>query len=289
MRFIIALGVLCMLAAGWPPSAAAQSPDRAETEEPAAEPPEAEPPEELRRPKPDLSELERLRFVTDSDYPPFNYLDEEGALTGLNVDLARALCDELSVECDVTNLDWSELVPAVEQRQADAVIASIRTSEESLLNLDFTDPYYHTPARFVAPKDSPLSDTSPTALRGKRIAVAAGTAHEAFLRDFYAESEIVVLEDVEKAREALQAGKADILFGDGIGQMFWLNGTLSEDCCAFRGGPYAESKYFGEGVGIAVRRGDRKLRVILNYGLSELRRSGRLEELYRRYFPLSFF
>ncbi|MFQ5627047.1 MAG: transporter substrate-binding domain-containing protein, partial [Methyloligellaceae bacterium] len=64
----------------------------------------------LRIPKPDLLDIEQIRFVTDSDYPPFNYLDEEGELTGFNVDLARALCDELSVECSVRAVPWNRLL-----------------------------------------------------------------------------------------------------------------------------------------------------------------------------------
>lgn len=240
-------------------------------------------------PKPDLSDLEQLRFLTDSDYPPFNYFDEEGALTGFNVDLARAICEELVVECDIRSVDWSGLVPALEAEETDAVIASIRTTGESLAGLDFTDAYYHTPARFVALKESSLRDMGPGALSGRKVAVVGGTAHEAYLRDFYAKAEIATFEDGDAAREALRAGEADVLFGDGISLMFWINGTASGNCCEFRSGPYAESRYFGEGVGIAIKRGERKRKVILNYALDRLRASGRLEELYLRYFPLNFF
>ncbi len=49
------------------------------------------------RPKPDMHGLEKLRFVTDSDYPPFHYFDEVGALTGFNVDLAKSICETLEV------------------------------------------------------------------------------------------------------------------------------------------------------------------------------------------------
>jgi polar amino acid transport system substrate-binding protein len=244
---------------------------------------------ETMRPQPDLTDLDQIRFLTDNDYPPFNYLDEEGALTGLNVDLARAICEELVVECDVRSADWSGLVPALESGEADAVIASIRTTEKSLAELDFTDPYYYTPARFVALKNSPLNETTPEALAEKKIAVIGGTAHEAFLKDFYGASQIVAFDSSSKARAALRQGETDILFGDGITLMFWLNGTASENCCEFRGGGYGESRYFGEGVGIAVKRGNRKLRAILDYALERMRTSGRLEELYLRYFPLSFF
>ena len=59
------------------------------------------------------------------------------------------------------------------------------------------------------------------------------------------------------ARLALRRGEVDLLFGDAISLAFWLNGTDSENCCAFRGGPYIDSRYFGEGIGIAVKQGQR--------------------------------
>lgn len=282
-RGFILVCALCALVLAGPRPATAQDNAAGEAEAEV----ETEAPG-FRRPKPDLANLEQIRFLTDNDYPPFNYLDEEGALTGFNVDLARALCDVLAVECDVRSVDWSGLVPALENGETDAAIASLRVSESSLEKLDFTDAYYYTPARFVALKESPLSDPSPEKLANKKIAAAAGTSHEAYLRDFYPDAEIVLYDSLAQAKEALREAEVDILFGDGIGLMFWLNGTSSQNCCEFRGGPYVDSRYFGEGIGIAVKRGNRRLRTILDYGLEQLRADGRLEELYLRYFPLSF-
>ena len=279
-RAIATLCTLCFLALGVAPVALAQTAGEAQDQAEASD---------ALRPKPDLSDVDAIRFLTDNDYPPFNYLDEEGALTGFNVDLARALCDELVVECDVRAVDWGQLVTALESGETDAVVASIRTSKGALVNLDFTDPYYNTPARFVALKETVLASTTPDALTGRKIAVVAATAHEVFLKDFYEGAEIIAFPDLGKAKDALLLGNADMLFGDGISLMFWLNGTASQNCCEFRGGAYADSRYFGEGVGIALRRGNRKMRNILNYGLERLRLNGRLEELYLRYFPLSFF
>lgn len=243
----------------------------------------------LRIPKPDLRDLEQIRFVTDSDYPPFNYVDEEGELTGFNVDLARALCDELSVECSVRAEPWGRLMELLKAGEADAVIASIRVSEKTLQTADFTDAYYHTPARFVALRSNPLKAVTPEALERKKIGVVANTAHQAYLGDFFSGSALVSFESMGEARDALRNGEIDFLFGDGVSLMFWINGTSSEGCCEFRGGPFTESKYFGEGVGIAVRKGNRKLREALNYGLYLARSEGRFEELHLRYFPLSFF
>jgi len=272
---------LCLTAAwlGCAPVAAQEGDDAGANEEAAG----------VQKPPPDLKDVERITFLTDSDYPPFNYFDEEGTLTGFNVDLARSICDELAVECDVRPVEWNGIMSALTRKEADAAIASLRVSKQTLEQLDFTESYYHTPARFVARKDNPQKNVRPEALGKKRIGVVEGTAHEAFIKDFYPEAEAVPFARLARAQAALKARTVDLVFADGITLMFWLNGTSSDGCCEFRGGAYLESRYFGEGVGIAVRKGDRKIREILNYGLGRVRASGRYEELFLRYFPLSFF
>jgi polar amino acid transport system substrate-binding protein len=241
------------------------------------------------RPKPDMRGLEKLRFVTDSDYPPFHYLDEVGALTGFNVDLAKAICETLEVQCEVKDVDWSDIFTTLDRGEADAAIASIRISAESLEKADFTSRYYATPARFVALKTNALKDIRPETLEGMKVGVAKGTGHEAYLKLFFPDVAIASFDSPEDATKALKNGAIDFVFGDGIGLTFWINGVTSEGCCEFRGGPYLDSKFFGEGVGIAVKKGNRHLAEILNYGLEQVHASGRYEELFLRYFPMSFF
>jgi polar amino acid transport system substrate-binding protein len=241
------------------------------------------------RPKPDMHGLEKLRFITDSDYPPFHYFDEVGALTGFNVDLAKAICEALEVECEVKDVEWSQIFSTLDRDEADAAIASIRISAESLDRADFTSRYYATPARFVAQKTSELKDIRPETLQGKKVGVARDTGHEAYLRQFFPNVAIAVFDSADDAQKALKSGAIDFVFGDGIGLTFWLNGVSSEDCCEFRGGPYLDSKFFGEGVGIAVKKGNRQLAEILNYAIEQVHASGRYEELFLRYFPMSFF
>jgi polar amino acid transport system substrate-binding protein len=241
------------------------------------------------RSKPDMHGLEKLSFVTDSDYPPFHYFDEVGALTGFNVDLAKSICEALQVQCDVKAVDWEELFPALDKGEADAAIASIRISAESLEKVDFTSRYYATPARFVARKENELKDIRPETLTGKKIGVAKGTGHEAYLKMFFPDAAIASFDTADDAQKALKGGAIDLVFGDGIGLTFWINGVTSDGCCEFRGGPYLDTKYFGEGVGIAVKKGNRQLTEILNYALEQVHASGRYDELFLRYFPMSFF
>jgi polar amino acid transport system substrate-binding protein len=244
-----------------------------------------------RRPeRPDLSRIQSIRFLTELDYPPFDYAGTDGNPAGFNVDLARLLCAEINTSCTIQARRFDLLLDALNDKSGgDAVIASIASTAATRRQADFTDPYYRTPARFVARADSPIRDVLPELVEGKKIAVVAGTAHEAFLKEMFTEAELHPYPNAAAAREALRNKEVDLLFGDGISLAFWLNGSDSNGCCAFRGGPYLESRYFGEGIGIAVRRGNDLLRQALNWALFRLWEKGSYTDLWLRYFPISPF
>lgn len=226
-----------------------------------------------------------LRFLTENDFPPFNFLDEEGQLTGFNVDLARAICLEAKMACDIKERPWDELLLALKRKDADAVAAGHMITEATLQQADFSIPYLHTPGRFAVRREAEKRDITPTALEGQRVAVIRGSAHEAYLKAFFRDSRIEVHPSSDSAREALANGEVDYLFDDGISLSFWLNGTLSRQCCEFRGGPFLEARYFGDGIAIAIAKGDEQMKAIVDAALARLRESGRLEELVGRYFP----
>ena len=230
-----------------------------------------------------------IRFLTETDYAPFNYAGADGNPAGLNVDLARMICEELKVACTVQVRRFDTLLGALSENRGDAVIASIAATPEARRRADFTDPYYRAAARFVARRDSDIQEVLPERLDAKKVGVAAGTAHEAYLRTFFTEADVRPYPSPEATRQALRAGEIDLLFGDGIQLAFWLHGSDSGGCCAFRGGPFIESRYFGEGIGIAVRRGNETLRQALNWALFRLWETGQFTDLWLRYFPVSPF
>jgi len=240
-------------------------------------------------PAPDMSDIKGINFLTDSDYPPFNYRDADQNLVGFNVDLAKALCGALRVRCRIAAGKWENLIPALEKKQADAVIASMAISTANRRRVEFTFPYYRSPARFAVQKPSDISQVTPQSLDGRLVGVRAGTAHEAFLKAFFPSADIRSYNTTPLAREALSTGKVEALFGDGTSLMFWLNGTASNQCCRFLPGAYTESRYFGNGAGIAVRREDTVLRDALNYALDRIKVSGTYDRLYRKHFPLDLY
>ena len=243
-----------------------------------------------RRPeRPDLSRVTLIRFLTEVDYPPFNYAGPDGNPAGFNVDLARAICDELKITCSIQMRRFDTLVPALNENRGDAIIASIAVTADTRKLMDFSDPYYRAPARFIGRRDAALEDMRPERLEGKKVAVVAGTAHEAYLKLLFTEAELRPYPSVDSARQALRRGDVDFLFADAISGSFWLNGTDSGGCCAFAGGPFLESRFFGEGVGIAVKRGNDTLRQAFNWALFRLWEKGRFSDLWLRYFPVNPF
>jgi len=243
-----------------------------------------------RRPeRPDTSRLTLVRFLTETDYPPFNYAGSDGNPTGFNIDLARAICEELKISCTIQMRRFDTLVPALSENRGDALIASISVTPETRKILDFSDPYYRVPARFVVRRDAVAADLRPELLEGKKVAVVAGSAHEAYLKALFTEVELRTYATPEAAREALRRNEVDMHFGDAISLAFWINGTDSANCCAFSGGPFFDSHFFGEGVGVAVRRGNDTLRAAVNWALFRLWEKGRFTDLWLRYFPVSPF
>lgn len=261
------------------PAARAQATADPQAETPAIAPPAA---------PPGASTSTRrlaIRFLTDSEFPPFHYYDEDGVLTGFDVDLARAICLELAMQCDIRARAWNELLPALRRGEADAVIAAQRITPALLTEFDVTDRYFYTTAWFAGPRGAQRLTITPEQLERRRIAVARGSPHEAYLRTFFRESAIETTETAEQAREAVRQGRADLVFGDGIGLIFWVNGSLSQDCCELKGGPFFEPRFFGDGLAITLPQKDVELKRMINRTLERLRRSGRYEELMLRYFP----
>jgi len=230
-----------------------------------------------------------VRFLTEGDFPPFNFYDEDGTLVGLNVDLARAICMELNTACDIKVRPWGELLLALRRGEADAVIASHAVTAQALAEVDFTDRYFQTPGRFAGKRDGENLEISPETLESKRIGVAKNSPHEAFLRTFFRSSAIRTFENPDLARDALIQGQVDYIFDDGISLVFWLHGTASKRCCELKGGAYLEPKFFGDGIAIAVPKTDSQIKTLLNGALARLRANGRLDELVERYFPVKIY
>jgi len=239
--------------------------------------------------KPGLEGVRSLRFLTEDDYPPFHFALPDGHLSGFDVDLARAVCEELAISCTIQARRFDTLIEALNEDQGDAIIAALRVDTTSRAKLDFSKPYYTLPARFVSTIALQHASATPESLRGKAVGVQAHSAHEAYLETFFPETVRKPYETQELMRDALISGAIDMAFGDGISLSLWLTSPSGQSCCRFRGGPFLDPNFFGEGVGIAVKKGNLQLRQALDYALAALAHHGTYTTLYLKYFPVGFY
>lgn len=245
--------------------------------------------------KPDISQRSQIRFLTGTDFAPFNSLTPQGRLSGYNIDLIRAICQELSTtsRCQIEARPWDELLPALRNNETDALVAGLMPDREKRVTLSFTRAYFSLPARFVAVKTEQSSPAS-FSPDGKNVGVLADTAHEALLKTYFPKAKITPYNNSELLYKGLQDGKVQLIFGDAMSLSLRMNPASASDnsngaCCHFVGGAYPAPEFLGQGMAIALRKQDADLRLAFNNALTALERKGVLDDLYLRYFPVGFY
>jgi polar amino acid transport system substrate-binding protein len=238
--------------------------------------------------RPDTSSLRVIRFLTDDEFPPLHFADPEGQPVGFAVDLARAACERLNIPCTMQVRRFETLLDSLAEGRGDALAAGIQVTPELRKRFAASMAYQRMPARFVAAKTGAKAPVSPSLLEGKRVAVVAGSAHNAYLTQFFPDVTRVETSTLSVALLRLAASEADYVFGDALTLALWLGGRPGANY-AFAGGPYLESAYFGEGIGFLVRPEDQVLRRALDYALQQLWDDGTYARLYLRYFPISLY
>src|SRR3546814_8145784 len=141
----------------------------------------------------------KVRIGVEGAYPPFSEVTPDGKLVGFDIDIANALCEEMKVECELITQDWDGIIPALQARKYDAIIASMSITEERKEKVDFTKKYYNTPAKFGRKKGSGLEITE-EGLKGQMVGVQRATIHDNFVTDVRSEERRVGKECVSKCR-----------------------------------------------------------------------------------------
>ena len=243
-----------------------------------------DPRERLQRP--DLTSVPRIRFLTTVDFPPLNFIDQSGKLSGFHVDLAREICRELNVleRCQIEALPYKDLMTALEKDQGDVIAAGLRVTPDLRRQSSLSRPFMQLPARFVTTLGQ-TKLTQPSALNPGEAGVVAGSAHEAMLATFFPGSKPKTFATRENLLAALRKGEVKAAFGDGLQLAFWLESNDAASCCRFLGGPYYSRAILGDGLTLVTRKDAPLIAQAMDAALLALSRSGRLNQIYLRYFP----
>ena len=229
------------------------------------------------------SAVEKIRIGTEGAYPPFNTIDASGNPGGFDVEIGQALCAKLKAECDVVTSDWDGIIPALNAKKFDFLIASMSITEERQQAVDFTAPYYTNKLQFIAPKDSEFK-TDKDSLKGKVIGAQRATIAGTWLEDnLDGVVDIKLYDTQENAYLDLASGRIDGVLADTFVNWEWLKSDAGKNF-EFKGDPVFDN----DKIGIAVRKGD-ALRERLNKALAEIVADGTYKKINDKYFPFSIY
>ncbi|MBL8905581.1 MAG: transporter substrate-binding domain-containing protein [Rhizobiales bacterium] len=228
-----------------------------------------------------------VRILVDDGFPPFHYRDESNRLLGLNVDLANAVCSELRARCEIKVMPFADLFPALQRNEGDVIISALRLTPQVLTEGRPTRPFYRSLGHFAGKVDNPVTSADPVQFAGKKIGVVGGSAHEAWLKRYYAESQIVAFPEPAALGEALKSGVVDVIFDDAVRLVYWVKGETSDKCCKLIDGAFVDAAYFSQPLSFIVRRArDDNLLESFDWALDRLQANGTFATLFQRYVPL---
>lgn len=249
---------------------------------PAAETPAA-------APAPAPAALPELKVAIDPTYEPFTYKTADGKPTGFDVDIAEALCAEIQRKCVYVEQVWDSMIPGLQARKYDVIISSMSITDERKQVVDFTDKYYSTPSRIVVKTDTPY--TEPASLKGKKLGVLKGSTQEKYALGELkpAGVNVVPYEAQDQVYLDIKSGRLDGTVADAVEVTGGFLSKPDGQGYGFVGPALNDPKYYGIGMGVALRKGEDELRNQLNAAIATIRGNGVYDTVAKKYFDFDVY
>jgi arginine/ornithine transport system substrate-binding protein len=230
-----------------------------------------------------------LKVAIDPTYEPYTFKTPDGKPAGFDIDIANAICTQIKRKCVFVEQVWDSMIPGLQAKKYDAIISSMSITADRLKVVDFTDKYYNTPSKIVVKNDIKFDGVA--SLKGKKLGVLKGSTQEK-----YANGELKKVGVIVTPYEAQDQVYLDIKSGR-------LDGTVA-DVLEVTGGFLSKPegkdyvpvgpelfipKYFGTGVGIAVRKSDGALKKELNAAIKAIRTDGTYKKINDKYFKFDVY
>lgn len=229
-----------------------------------------------------------IKIGVEGAYPPFAEVNQKGEIIGFDIDISNALCKEIKRQCQFVLIDWDGLIPALQARKIDAIIASMSATEERKKAIDFTDRYYRIPAKAIRKKGSNI-EFNKTSLTGKSIGVQISTTIDKHITDLF--SDVAKINRYNSNNDGyldLKTGRIDIFASDSLPLKYFLDSKAGQDY-EFFGPDLVDKKYHGEGIAIGIRKNNPKLRDAFNHAIKAIRKNGVYKAINDKYFDFDVY
>ncbi len=221
----------------------------------------------------------KLVVGTNAEFPPFEYLAEDGNPDGFDVALIKAIGEKLGVEVEIQNMEFGSLVTSIGSK-IDVAIAGMTITEERKNAVEFSDPYYDAVQYVILPADSEIATYDD--LLGKRLGDQLGTTGDFLVQDIVAADASTTNNEYNKGVDAvndLLNGRLDaVIIDKNPAQVFYSQ--YSDQLKVVDG---AEFSFEAEQYAIAMPKGDAALVAQINAALAEIKADGTFDQLVAQY------
>lgn len=229
---------------------------------------------------------EKLIIGTEGAYPPFNTISADGTIGGFDIDIAKALCDEMKVTCTFVTNDWDGIIPALQAKKFDAIVASMSITDERKQKVAFSEKYYNTPGAVAVLKDSPIKSLAD--LKGKTIGAQSSTTHANYAEKHFPEATEKLYPTSDEYKLDLANGRVDAVTDDIVVLSQWVKSDAGS-CCKILSQTEPDEAIYGPGAGIAVRKGEEALADRFSKAIKAIRANGVYQKINAKYFDFDVY
>lgn len=225
----------------------------------------------------DFVEEDKFVCAMSGEYRPFNFLNDDNELVGIDVEVCEAIAEDLGVEAEPATGAFNTLVQGLQSQRYDAIIGSMAITEERQEVVDFSDPYYETGAQLFVPPNSEVESVED--LDSAVIGVALGTTFEEHASELEGVAEVTTYQADIDALQDLNNGRLDgVITQELIGRYQISQADLDVE-------PVGELLY-DDIAAIPVNPGNDALLREINESLEAMQEDGRFDEIMDRWFNI---
>ncbi|MCB8823007.1 transporter substrate-binding domain-containing protein, partial [Microvirga rosea] len=223
------------------------------------------------------------------------------------IDLANDLCARMKVKCEIVAQDWDGIIPALNAKKYDAIMAGMNITDKRLEAIDFSRPYASGLHGFATTKDSPLAklegtgerlnldknpdgaqkviDSWKTVLKGKTVGVQGSTVNSQFLEKYLKDViEIREYKTTEQHDLDLAAGRVDAIFAAQSSMKATLDQPEFKNM--LMAGAGVSGGVLGRGVAVGLRKGDTELKNGFDAAIQSAIADGTVKKLTEKWFKV---
>ncbi|MFT7004955.1 MAG: polar amino acid transport system substrate-binding protein [Sulfurimonas sp.] len=219
-----------------------------------------------------------LKVGMELAYPPFEMSDKSGKPTGISVDLAYALGEYLGKKVVIENIAWDGLIPSLKTKKIDIIISSMTITDERKKSIEFSIPYAQASLAILANNKSNIQNISDLDKKGKTVAVKKGSTGHLYVRDYFKNANILVLDKENACVLEVVQGKADGFIYDQL--TIYKNYSNHKETTVALLKPFqTDAEYWG----IALRHNEPELKKNIDAFIKEAKKDGIFDDLSRKY------